>query len=115
MHRLIAKAPDGLDVDHIDHDGLNNTDENLRICTRAQNCVRKRFRQPSRTGYRGVYVRPSGTFYAKINSHGRGTNPVYLGTFVCPIQAAQAYDRKAIEIYGEYAVLNYPCLQESAA
>src|ERR1043165_2122866 len=37
MHRVIMNAPEGMDVDHRDHNGLNNTRANLRICTHAEN------------------------------------------------------------------------------
>jgi len=37
MHRLIMKAPDNLEIDHIDHNGLNNQKLNLRIVTRKEN------------------------------------------------------------------------------
>ena len=37
MHRLITSAPTGMDVDHIDGNGLNNQCENLRVCTRSEN------------------------------------------------------------------------------
>src|ERR1700690_2454437 len=37
MHRLIMNAGLGEEVDHIDRDGLNNTRENLRLCSRSQN------------------------------------------------------------------------------
>jgi hypothetical protein len=37
MHRLILNTPNHLVTDHIDHDGLNNTRENIRICTQAEN------------------------------------------------------------------------------
>ena len=38
MHRAIMGFPKGEDVDHIDGDTLNNTRENLRVCSRAENC-----------------------------------------------------------------------------
>lgn len=37
MHRLIVDAPEGMDVDHKDGDGLNNSRNNLRVCTHMQN------------------------------------------------------------------------------
>lgn len=37
MHRVIMDTPCGLEVDHIDGDGLNNQKCNLRNCTFAEN------------------------------------------------------------------------------
>lgn len=37
MHRAIIDAPPEMDIDHVDHDGLNNRRGNLRVATRAQN------------------------------------------------------------------------------
>jgi len=37
MHRVIMHCPAGYDIDHIDHNGLNNQIANLRICTRREN------------------------------------------------------------------------------
>ena len=37
MHRLIMNPPKGMDVHHIDHDGLNNRKSNLVVCTRREN------------------------------------------------------------------------------
>jgi len=43
MHRLLMMHPDGLVVDHIDHDGLNNQKKNLKTCTHRVNmCNRKK-------------------------------------------------------------------------
>ena len=61
IHRLVMDAPVGVDVAHINNDGLDNRKENLRICTRSQNCngkkgfQRSRIRKGSQSGYRGVY------------------------------------------------------------
>ncbi|MFX4084528.1 HNH endonuclease signature motif containing protein [Sphingobium yanoikuyae] len=37
MHRIITGAPDGMTVDHVDGDGLNNRRSNLAICTQKEN------------------------------------------------------------------------------
>ena len=55
MHRVVMNAPKGMDVDHKNGDRLNNCKENLRICTRAQNCRNKRTRSDSASGIKGVY------------------------------------------------------------
>lgn len=37
LHREIMSAPCGYDVDHINHDTLDNRKSNLRICLHAEN------------------------------------------------------------------------------
>lgn len=37
MHREIMNTPKSMVVDHINHDGLNNLEHNLRNCTESQN------------------------------------------------------------------------------
>jgi hypothetical protein len=37
MHRIIMNTPDNLEVDHIDHNGLNNQRLNLRNCSHSEN------------------------------------------------------------------------------
>lgn len=37
MHRLLMNEPEGMSVDHIDGDGLNNQRSNLQIVTQAEN------------------------------------------------------------------------------
>ena len=57
------------------------------------------------SGYKGVMWRKNRQkWISKIN---KNKNRYYLGHFDCPIEAAKAYDKKAIELYGEYANLNF--------
>jgi len=43
MHRLILDAPKGFDVDHRNHNTLDNRRENIRVCTRKENLANGKF------------------------------------------------------------------------
>jgi hypothetical protein len=59
MHRLICPPPDGLEVDHINGDKLDNRRANLRAVTRAENAQNLRgAHRDSQTGVRNVSWRP---------------------------------------------------------
>lgn len=103
MHREIMKPPKGKHVDHKDRNGLNNRPDNLRICKPAQNEYNKGPRG-KRSRFKGVY--PDGDkWYAVIKHKGRTH---YLGRFAEEVEAARARDRKARELQGEFAYLNFP-------
>ena len=56
------------------------------------------------SGYRGVYCN-----HKKFNVHIKHLGKqIYLGRFESPIRAAIAHDKKVTELYGEYAILNFP-------
>ncbi len=105
MHRLIAQAEIGSCVDHINGNGLDNRRSNLRI---APGNANRWNRGPAKSnhGYKGVYKveRPNSIRYRATL---RANKVVYrLGSYLTPEEAAAAYDRKAIEIHGEFAWLN---------
>jgi len=101
LHRIIMNPKDGFIIDHIDHNGLNNKRENLRICTYSNNQAN---RKPSNltSKYKGV-SRAADKYTtvlwrAQITKDGKCYN---LGRFDNEIDAALAYDKKAIDLHGE--------------
>jgi hypothetical protein len=49
MHRVILQPPDGLLIDHVNHNGLDNRKANLRLATTFQNsCNRRKNAEPHR-------------------------------------------------------------------
>jgi hypothetical protein len=118
MHRLLLSFPQKpYECDHIDRNGLNNQRLNLRICTRSSNLInRGKFKTKNgvccSSKYRGVSKRDR--YYSGYKSDKWASQIVYnkktihLGNFNNQIEAAKAYDKKALELYGEFAQLNFP-------
>lgn len=93
--------PKGI-LDHKDRVKDNNRIRNLRDATRSQNQANRLM--PSTRRFRGVEFRPrTGTWIAKIKKDNIALD---LGRFRTEEAAARAYNRKATEIWGEFAVLN---------
>jgi hypothetical protein len=106
MHRVILHAPPDLVVDHINHDGRDNTKRNLRSCTKAENACNQRPQQGCSSSLIGVgRLKGTDKWYARIYDHG---HQLWLGTFDDEIAAARARDAAAMAIYGPYTHLNFP-------
>ena len=106
MHRLITNAPKGIVVDHINHNGTDNRKSNLRLCTNSQNQQNRRPTRGSSSIYKGVHwCNFHKKFRARITHNGER---LHLGYFDSEIDAAKAYDKKALELFGEFAYLNFP-------
>lgn len=54
LHRFILDAPSDLQVDHIDHNPLNNCKSNLRLCTRGENQQYKLMQSNNTSGHPGI-------------------------------------------------------------
>jgi hypothetical protein len=106
MHQFIMKPPGGMLVDHINGNGLDNRRCNLRICSRLENSRNRRVNPNTVTGYKGLYrSRRTGRYYAQIFFEGHCHR---IGSFDTAVEAARAYDRRAIECFGPFACLNLP-------
>lgn len=110
MHRLILGATAGQQCDHRNGNGLDNRRANLRFCTTSQNQQNRR-KQDHICGkacssvYKGVdWHKSSRCWRARIRHRGKQT---YLGLFGNEYQAAAAYDTKAKELFGEFALTNF--------
>tara|TARA_R110002110_G_scaffold393541_1_gene607347 strand:- start:32 stop:664 length:633 start_codon:yes stop_codon:yes gene_type:complete len=127
IHRLVTNAPKGMDVDHINGNGLDNRKENLRLCTRSQNAMNKKLRRDSSSGFKGVHYDPiqrkkytsrkTGITtvhecklskpYRAYCGDGKGGH-IVLGRYATAEEAARARDAKVKVLHGEFAYLNFP-------
>ena len=106
MHRQIMNASPGEIVDHHNHNKLDDTRANLRICTGPENQRNQRKKRGSVSKYKGVgYSKDRHKWYAQIHMMHK---EYWLGYHATEIEAARAYDRKAVELFGEFANLNFP-------
>ena len=113
LHNLIQPPPDGLENDHKDLNRCNNTRDNLRLGTHSQNQANRRKYQGCLSQYKGVSrVRATGKWISVIKENGRMR---YLGTFTDEQEAARAYDREAVRLYGDFARLNFPVTEPTLA
>lgn len=104
MHRIVMNAPDSMVVDHKDHNTLNNQKVNLRVCTKAQNNINTSKRPNTSSKFKGVcYFKSRDKYIAYIEHASKRT---YLGYHKTEEDAAKAYNKKAIEIHGQFAQLN---------
>jgi hypothetical protein len=104
MHVLIMRPGTGQKVDHENGNKLFNRRENLRLCTIAQNMQNQRRRIDNSSGFKGVSFVPA---YRKYRAYiGHNGKRYHLGHFVTAVEAASAYNARAIELHGRFARLN---------
>jgi hypothetical protein len=105
LHRFLLDPPPHLEVDHINGNGLDNRRSNLRLATPAENRRNAKLFANNTTGYKGVRRYSKGRWYAEIKAESK---PIRLGIFDSKEIAARAYDKAAVEHFGEFARLNFP-------
>ncbi len=103
MHRQLLGIVGSAQVDHADHDGLNNRRTNIRTCTKAQNMANlRKTRRTSR--FKGVsWYKQDQKWSAQVTVDG---TKLHLGYFDDEVLAARVYNGAAAEAFGEFALLN---------
>lgn len=105
MHRVITNCPKNKQIDHKNHNGLDNRLCNLRICSQSENLRNGRSRKNSSSRFKGVsQYKPENRWQTYIWENGKNQ---YLGHFDNEIDAAIAYDVVAKELFGEFANCNF--------
>ena len=111
VHRVVWEMHNGPipkknKVDHINRDRVDNCIENLRLVNNKQNAQNSGIRSHANktSKYKGVYFyKRVGKWISRIQS---GPKVHCLGYFVNEDDAARAYNKKALELNGDYAFLN---------
>lgn len=99
MHRFIMDAKDGEIVDHVNGKGseFDNREENLRICTKAENSYNKK-------NVSGISVINLINDVKKWSAHIQFKNKRHhLGRFDTEEEAKEARRKAELEYYGEFA------------
>ena len=108
-HRVIMGNPEGKEIDHKNGIKLDCRKDNLRIATTQENKM-NRTKTIGISKYKGVSpfskIKPGKKrFRAQIRYN---RDLIYLGCFYTEEEAAKVYDKKAKELFGEFAKLNFP-------
>lgn len=104
MHRVIMGATKGIEIDHRNHNGLDNRKSNLRPCTHGQHQRTRRPYKGTSSKYKGVsWSKPAKKWRVMIWFHNK---PVYIGAYTDEKEAARVYNENAKELFGEFAWLN---------
>lgn len=108
LHQFLMGEKEGYYTDHIDRNGLNNQRANLRWATWSQNLMNQQIQKVSKSScYKGVSKKNwsnEETIWAAYITINQKRH--YLGNYKNEEDAALAYNRKAIELFGEFACLN---------
>jgi len=102
LHQVILPTERPYEVDHVDGDGLNNRQSNLRRASRSQNLGNSPIGRFNTSTFKGVsWHRQRGMWRATCGNK-------HLGLFADPLDASLAYDNAARERFGPFAAVNFP-------
>lgn len=104
MHRYLLPPPDGMFIDHINRNKLDNRRNNLRICTKSQNNTNREAPANNTSGYKGVsFHRRDKLWRARLFFKRK---EIFVRYFKVKEDAARAYNEAAKKYYGEFAFIN---------
>ncbi|AZF89947.1 hypothetical protein [Methanosarcina virus MetMV] len=106
MHRVVLERKlgrlllSGEFTDHIDHNGLNNQRDNIRVASKSQNEMNKHLSIDSSSGCKGVcWYKERKKWRSCIRFEGK---QIHLGYFDNKELASQTYQTKAKKLFGEF-------------
>lgn len=103
LHRLLVPQANEMFVDHVNGNRLDNRKVNLRKADRWQNLANTS-KAWGTSDYRGVsWHKGEERWHARISHYGER---LWLGSYATEVEAAKAYNDKAIELWGDFAGLN---------
>jgi len=101
---ILGENINGGGIDHKFSNGLDNRKTEIRFCTQSQNAANQRKKQNCLCLFKGVTKRKNGKYVSQIKFKGI---VIHLGTFIYPCEAALVYNKKAIELFGEFSRINF--------
>lgn len=100
LHRFLLNPPKNKEVDHINGDRLDNRQENLRICDKADNCLNRGLKSDNTSGFKGVsWNKEKNKFEARIQKYGKR---LHLGLFDRAEEAAKAYNEVVSLLFKDF-------------
>lgn len=101
LHRHIMDCPEGMIVDHINHDTFDNRRSNLRIVTPSQNNMNRSMSKNNKSGIKGVFfVKSRNKWRAEIHYCKK---KIHLGIFHTLQEAVDARREAEEKYFGEHA------------
>lgn len=100
LHRFIMNVDnEEIQVDHINHDKLDNRKSNLRLCSQSENQTNVMVKKHNKLRIKNIAETPSGTYCVRIAKDGI----TYRKNFATLEQAIEWRNKKLEELHGEFA------------